>query len=89
MLSEAERCDSDEGQGYSVMVALKWKVSGKERGLRGKEECLAHCLSCGMSGERMSQGERCLEDDEDQKVCVEFRVFCNCRYSGLAGSGVS
>lgn len=88
MLSEAERCDSDEGQGYSVMVALKWKVSGKERGLRGKE---AHCLSCGMCLESacMSQGERCLEDDEDQKVCVEFRVFCNCRYSGLAGSGVS
>lgn len=51
-------------------------VFGKEHGLRGKEECLAHCLSC-------------LEDDEDQKVCVEFRVFCNCRYSGLAGSGVS
>lgn len=42
-----------------------------------------------VSGEHMSQGERCLEDDEDQKVCVEFRVFCNCRYSGLAGSGVS
>lgn len=42
-----------------------------------------------VSGERMSQGERCLEDDEDQKVRVEFRVFCSCRYSGLAGSGVS
>lgn len=48
MLSEGERCDRDEGQGYSVMVALKWKVSGKEHGLRGKEECLAHCLSYGM-----------------------------------------
>lgn len=48
LLSEGKRCNSDEGQGYSVMVTLKWKVSGKEHGPRGKEECLAHCLSCGI-----------------------------------------
>lgn len=37
LLSEGKRCNSDEGQGYSVMVTLKWKVSGKEHGPEGRK----------------------------------------------------
>lgn len=85
MLSKDEECDSDEGQRYSAMVALKVAGGSVPSPLLVLKGVWEEHMPLGRVGRKMR--ESCLEDGEGQEVCGAVRVSAipGARLSSAAG----